>query len=101
MTPPRWFFLIAGLAAGGLAVGLTLWLTRGGAKPPPSHEEYALLFRTAARRQSQSAVLKRWPEPYNTYHDGGGNRCYEWFDKGVALYNLCFKNGKLFSKELA
>jgi hypothetical protein len=90
----------------GLAVGLPLGLrssshhaaatssgsTAGTGKL--SHAAYARLYHAAVLGQTTSAVLKQWPSPpYQRYHSGSGLLCYEWWDKPVALYNLCF-NGK-------
>jgi len=94
------------LAVVGLSVGLPLGLRSSGhsparesAGPPPrtgtlSHAAYAKLYNSAVLGQTTSAVLKQWPSPpYQRYHSGSGLLCYEWWDKPVALYNLCF-NGK-------
>jgi hypothetical protein len=86
----------------GLAVGLTLAFTGGkGEAAPPSHQQYAQLFANTQIQKTQISVLKLWPKPYQIYHDSYRHRCYEWWDKGAALYSLCFgKNGTLVNKDI-
>ena len=85
----------------GLAVGLTVWLTNGSSEPaPPTHQAYQQLFTSAVVRQTRIAVLDKWPKPYQTYHDSYKHQCYEWWDKPVALYSLCFKDGTLVNKDI-
>lgn len=86
----------------GLAVGLPLGLTSSGshhatrsttaaAGPALSHASYAKLYHSATLGKTTTTVLKQWPNPpYQRYHSGSGLLCYEWWDKPVALYNLCF-----------
>lgn len=105
VTRSRILIAAALLVAVGLAIGLPLGLSSGGsthaaqssttgaAEPVLSHAAYARLYDSAIRGKTTSAVLARWPKPYQRYHSGSGLLCYEWFDKPVALYNLCF-NGK-------
>jgi hypothetical protein len=85
-----------------LAVGLTVWLTSGDDKSPqPSHQEYAKLFANALLRQTKISYLDKWPEPYQVYHDSYQHRCYEWWDKPILLYSLCFgNNGVLVNKDI-
>ena len=46
-------------------------------------------------------MLARWPKkPYQHYVDNLKDECFEWQDKPLYLYNLCFKGGVLRSKEL-
>jgi hypothetical protein len=96
----------ATVAAVGLAVGLTLGLRGGDEKKGPAvrnltHAEYAHLYKSAVIGTTRIAVLDRWPKPpYQRYHDGKGDLCFEWFDKPVALYNLCFKNDVLADKAI-
>jgi hypothetical protein len=96
------------LASIGLAAGLVVWLTGGSSeKQTLSHAAYMQLFVRATPGKTTTAVLDTWPKPpYQDYHDGFQNHCYEWIDKAIALqsirlYNLCFKHGKLVSKSLA
>lgn len=88
----------------GLAIGLPLGLTSGSHHAAStttaastgslSHASYARLYHAARLGKTTTAVLKQWPSPpYQRYHSGSGLLCYEWWDKPVALYNLCF-NGK-------
>jgi hypothetical protein len=98
-----WIYVFGGIAAlvvVGLAVGLTLGLS-GGKKSTMSHAGYARLWTSTSVGSQQAAVLKRWPKPYNVYHDGFSNQCYEWSDYPAYLYNLCFKKGILITKSLA
>jgi hypothetical protein len=95
-------------AAVAVAVGLTVWLTRGDDAPSTlSHTQYMRLFARAVPGETTTAVLENWPKPpYQDYHDGSRNHCYEWIDRSiplrsVRLYDLCFKSGKLVSKSLA
>jgi hypothetical protein len=93
--------VVAALAVVALAVGLTLAFT-GGSKepPPPSHQAYAALFADTQIQITKISVLKNWPKPYQIYHDSYRHNCYEWWDKGAALYSLCFKNGTLVNKDI-
>jgi hypothetical protein len=93
----------AAVAIIALAVGLTIWLTSGGSKKTTSHAEYARLFAAAVVGKTTISVVDQWPKPpYQDFHDGNGNHCFEWFDKpatgGGTLYDLCFdKKGVLIS----
>jgi hypothetical protein len=102
----RAVFLVAAAVVVGLAIGLPLGLGSGGGKKAPkatalSHAAYAQLYTSAVLRQTTIAILARWPKPpYQSYRDGRGDRCFEWYDKPVALYNLCFRNGLLVDKAI-
>jgi hypothetical protein len=89
------------LVIGGVAAGLAVWLT-GGAKssPAPSHRAFAALYHRAVIRKTRIGVLEEWPPPYQTFHDQYQHRCFQWWDKPVALYVLCFKNGLLIDKAI-
>jgi|SRR5579862_8317269 len=101
----RMKLIIAGavVVVAGLAAGLTVALTSSGASTTVSHKEYAQLFAVATVSQTKITVLNQWPKPYQIYHDGFMHRCYEWYDKPLFLYNLCFdrSTGVLVNKELA
>jgi hypothetical protein len=90
----------------GLAIGLPLGLGSGGGKKAPkaaplSHAAYAQLYQAAVLQQTTIGVLARWPKPpYQSYRDGRGDQCFEWYDKPVALYNLCFRHGLLVDKAI-
>ena len=96
--------LVAAAVVVGLAIGLPLGL--GGGKTAPkvtglSHTAYAQLYQAAVLRQTTISVLGRWPKPaYQSYRDGRGDQCFEWYDKPVALYNLCFRHGLLVDKAI-
>ncbi len=83
----------------GVVVALT---TRGKTAAAPSHQAYAQLFANAAIGQTNTGTLKNWPKPYQTYHDAYKHQCYEWWDKPIALYSLCFdnKSGNLVNKDI-
>jgi hypothetical protein len=94
---------VAVVVAVGLGIGLPLGLSSGGSSHPPattatsstspqlSHAAYARLYESAELGKTTTAVLSRWPKPpYQRYPSGSGLLCYEWYDKPVALYNLCF-----------
>ncbi|MBV8080575.1 MAG: hypothetical protein JO186_09415 [Actinobacteria bacterium] len=87
----------------GLVAGLVVALSSNGGTTTLSHQEYATLFADAQVLHTKITVLNDWPRPYQTYHDGYMHRCYEWWDKPLYLYNLCFDRytGVLVNKELA
>jgi len=96
--------LAAVVVAAARGVGLTLWLTSGSnASASTSHQDYARLFADASIMHTKITVLDKWPKPYQTYHDAYFHKCYEWWDKPLFLYNLCFDrtSGVLVNKELA
>jgi hypothetical protein len=101
----RMKLIIAGavVVVAGLAAGLAIALTSSSASTTVSHKEYAQLFAKATVMHTKITVLNDWPKPYQIYHDGYLHRCYEWWDKPLFLYNLCFdrSNGLLVNKELA
>ena len=66
-----------------------------------SHSGYAKLWEEAVAGRSTTRILTEWPPPYQHYTDGNANDCYEWDDRPVRLYNLCFKHKILVSKSLA
>jgi hypothetical protein len=66
-----------------------------------NHVAYARLWSGTTVGSRLDAVLAKWPEPYQTYSDGFKNQCYEWWDRPLSLYNLCFKKGVLVTKSLA
>ena len=106
MTKKRWWLAIGAVvvAAAALAVGLSLALTGGGGGSGPkrlSHADYEELWRGTHVGDTKEAVLARWPKvPYQHYADNLKDDCYEWSDEPSYLYNLCFKDGVLASKEL-
>ena len=75
-----------------------LALTAAVALAQPTAEAYA----TATVLHTKISVLDKWPKPYQIYHDAYFHRCYEWWDKPLFLYNLCFDRGSgvLVNKEL-
>ena len=85
-----------------LVAGLTVWLTDGSKPKTLDHVGYARLWTRTSIGTRMNVVLGQWPKPYQVYHDGYMHRCYEWWDKPLFLYNLCFdrSNGLLVNKEL-
>src|SRR5437879_12510371 len=96
----------ATVAAFGLRIGLPVGLRSGDKGKAPAvgkltHAQYAHLYKSATIGTTPIAVLDQWPKPpYQRYHDGKGDLCFEWFDKPVALYNLCFKDDVLVDKAI-
>ena len=46
-------------------------------------------------------MIKRWPkDPYQHYTDNLKDDCFEWSNEPLYLYNLCFSDGVLRSKDL-
>ncbi|MEA2196233.1 MAG: hypothetical protein QOJ25_284 [Solirubrobacteraceae bacterium] len=58
----------------------------------------ATLFRGTTVKKTRIEILRKWPKPYQVYHDQFSNRCYEW-KSGRMLYSLCFKKGLLTLKD--
>jgi hypothetical protein len=89
--------LIVALAAG---IALSRPMGGGGSKKV-SHAAYMQMYTAAVPGKTENSILDQWPKPpYQSYHDNFNDHCYQWIDKPVALYNLCFKDGKLVSKDL-
>jgi len=65
-----------------------------------SHRQFALLYVKAILHKTRISVLKQWPSPPYQHYTSGNQTCYEWWDKPVALYNLCFRNGVLTLKAI-
>ena len=68
--------------------------------PQLSHRPFALLYLGAIVHKSRVSILKKWPSPPYQQFTSGPQTCYEWWDKPVALYNLCFQNGLLTTKAI-
>jgi|SRR5580658_9389970 hypothetical protein len=98
-----------------VAIGLAVWfaVTANGGKTPRagavttssslprlSHRAYALLYADALVHKTRISVLAKWPRPPYQHYRAGDQNCYEWYDRPVALYNLCFVNGLLTDKEI-
>jgi hypothetical protein len=85
--------------SGGNSSGVTAASSQA-SLPVLSHRQYALLYLGAVLKKTKIGVLNQWPKPpYQHYHSGNED-CYEWWDKPVALYNLCFVNGILTDKAI-
>jgi hypothetical protein len=66
-----------------------------------SHEDFARLFAETREGDDKDAVLRRWPiDPYQHYRDNLADDCYEWSDTPLYLYNLCFTEGVLRTKDI-
>jgi hypothetical protein len=102
-TRGRIVIIVVALVAIGSAVGLTVWLTSaGGSTSALSHTQYAQLYASAVvGKTRESTALADWPKPpYQDFVDGAGHRCFEWFDKPILLYDLCFdKQGVLVTRQ--
>jgi hypothetical protein len=90
------------IIAAAVAVAVVFATRSSKASPAATHRAYAELFASATILQTRISVLDRWPKPYQIYHDAYFHKCYEWWDKPLFLYNLCFDktNGLLVNKEL-
>jgi hypothetical protein len=118
LTPSSRLLLVALVAVVVLAgAGVGAWYaTRGNdghtaASSPPgiatqtggptlSHRAFALLYLSATVEKTRIGVLKQWPNPPYQHYTAGKQECYEWWDKPIALYNLCFENGVLTTKAI-
>jgi hypothetical protein len=70
------------------------------AVPPPTHTAYRRLYAAAVIGKTRISVLNQWPKPpYQRFHSSK-YLCYEWYDKPVQLYSLCFRRGLLEVKEI-
>jgi hypothetical protein len=98
---------VAAVAVAALGIGIGLWISSGGSTSSAdragsgSPVGYGGLWQKAVVGKTRIDVLSLWPKPYQHYSDGTANDCYEWNQRSVKLYNLCFKNGVLASKSLA
>jgi hypothetical protein len=114
MTRNRWLAVGAAVAAcAGLAAGLTVALTGGGGKSAagqPTHAQWEDLWDATHVGDSQDSILAKWPKvPYQHFTDNLKDDCYEWAEQPKTpnttmpahLFDLCFKNGVLRSKELS
>jgi hypothetical protein len=109
MKKNQWFLTGAAvLAVVGAVVGLSLALTGGGSKQL-SHADFVRLWAGTHLGDSRSAVLARWPKnPYQHYADNLKDDCYEFADVPDVtranmpknIYNFCFKDGVLRTKDI-
>jgi hypothetical protein len=77
--------------------------TQSGSRPTGptlSHRAYALLYLSATLKKTRIGILKQWPSPPYQHYTSGKADCYEWWDKPIALYNLCFVKGVLWTKAI-
>ena len=111
MTKKRWWLAIgaAVVAVVATAVGLSLALTGGGGPKQLSHADFERLWAQTRLDEPTPAVLARWPKiPYQHYSDNLKDDCYEFADVPDVtrnnmpenIYNLCFKDGVLRSKDI-
>ncbi len=98
----------AAVAVVAVTVGLSLALTGGGSKQL-SHADFERMWAQTRLGDSTSSVLARWPKiPYQHYTDNLKDNCYEFSDVPDVtrnnmpenIYNLCFKDGVLRSKDI-
>jgi hypothetical protein len=89
-----------------VAIVLGVWrLTADGGETTTqtnlNHVAYARLWNATIIGTPKDTVLGRWPGGYQVYPDGARNECFQWFDRPIRLYNLCFKKGVLVTKSIA
>jgi hypothetical protein len=114
MTRNRWLAVCAVVVVcAGLAAGLSLALTGGGGKSAasrPTHVQWEALWDASHVGDPQASLLSKWPKvPYQHFTDNLKDDCYEWAEQPNApnttmpahLFDLCFKDGVLRSKELS
>lgn len=65
---------------------------------PADAGHYAALFASLEVGKTTIGILKKWPKPYQDYHDQFGEHCYEW-KAARLLYDLCFKKNVLALKD--
>jgi hypothetical protein len=108
MKKKQWWLGAAVLAVVATAVGLLLALTGGGSKNL-SHADFERIWAQTRLGDPTTAVLARWPKiPYQHYTDNLKDNCYEFSDVPDVtrnnmpenIYNLCFKDGVLRSKDI-
>jgi hypothetical protein len=99
----RWIIaIVAVVVIAGASVALAVGLSGGGSTPTLTHVAFARLYTETAIGDSRTKVMSEWPKkPYQTYSDGFKNQCFEWWDRPLSLYNLCFRKGVLVTKSLA
>jgi hypothetical protein len=104
----RWLAIGAGVAVLATAVGLSLALIGDGSKQL-SHADFERIWAETRLGDPTAAVLARWPKiPYQHYTDNLKDNCYEFSDVPDVtrnnmpenIYNLCFKDGVLRSKDI-
>jgi hypothetical protein len=103
-----WLAIGVAVAVVATAVGLSLAFTGGGSKQL-SHADFERLWAETRLDEPTAAVLARWPKvPYQHYTDNLKDDCYEFSDVPDVtrnnmpenIYNLCFKDGVLRSKDI-
>jgi hypothetical protein len=103
--PSRRVLVGAAIAAlvvvGGVVGGLLATSSSSAGRPQAfSHEQYVTSFTNALPGKMAVEDLEAWPPPYNKFMNQYRQQCYEWFDKGYALYDLCFDHGLLRFKAI-
>jgi len=106
----QWLAIGAALiAAVAITVGVTLALTGGGGSKQLTHADFERIWAQTHLGDPTSVVLARWPKvPYQHYTDNLKDNCYEFADvpdptrndMPENIYNLCFKDGFLRTKDL-
>ena len=110
MKKKQWRLAIgaAAVAVAAIGAGLSLALAGGGSKHL-SHTDFERIWAETTLGDPTKTVLARWPKtPYQHYSDNLKDDCYEFADvpdpthNGMPLniYNLCFKDGVLRSKDI-
>jgi len=106
----RWLAIGASVVVvAAVVVGLTLALTGGGGPKQLSHADFELIWTETHVGDPASTTLARWPKvPYQHYTDNLKDNCYEFADvpdptrnnMPENIYNLCFKDGFLRTKDI-
>ena len=99
--------IIGGVIAVLVVVGIVLTgadLLSSSARTPSAitfdHMRYVRSFDSTTIGKTRISLLVQWPKPYQSYHDQSGHSCFEWWDKPLNLYNLCFRKGVLITKSI-
>ena len=103
LSRKAWLVVAAALVAVAAAVGLAVAFTSGSSSHRRqaivfTHDDYVRAFMNATVGKMRVGEISSWPKPYQTFTDQYRHQCYEWWDKGHALLNLCFKKGLLALK---
>jgi hypothetical protein len=97
------------IAAVAITVGVTLALTGGGGSKQLTHADFERIWAETHLGDRTTTVLALWPKvPYQHYTDNLKDNCYEFADVPDVtrndmpenIYNLCFKDGFLRTKDI-
>ena len=103
----RWWLAIGAALLVVAGAGAGTWLGfrddsgSGGTPKHMTHDDYTKIWLQTRVGDPMADVLARWPKvPYQHYKDNLNDDCFEWRDDRRYLYNLCFIQGVLRSKDL-